>query len=78
MRKNYSTDGFGNFSRGTLKSNRHPKRLILTNNAQMKTKGVQVTRTPVRTVMRNPISDIGQQGKDKILKTHVLCFTTID
>ena len=34
-----------------------------------KDKGVEVTRTSIKTVMRNPISDMWTR-KDEILKTH--------
>ena len=36
----------------------------------VKDKGVEVTRTKIKTVMRNPISDVWTR-KDEILKTHV-------
>ena len=46
----------------------------------MKTKGVKVTQPSIKTVMRNPISDIEHwiKRKDQILKTNVLCFKTMD
>ena len=72
--KNYSTDGFGNFSRGTLKKATNILKGQYWPVMLKKDKGVEVTLTSIKTVMRNPISDMWTR-KDEILKTHVWCFT---